>query len=281
MNAGSSHPQVPPMPLSVGLRWRSTCAAALFASGLVLAPGVAAAQSDADELAKKLSNPVSSLISVPFQLNWDTGIGPDDEDQVLLNIQPVVPFSLGPKWTLIERVIVPIVDAPYGAGSGLSDVTFQSFFSPEPKPGGAIWGIGPVIVAPTATESTLGTEKWSAGPTFVVLKQQGPATYGILMLNAWSFAGASDRAEVNTALFQPFFSRALGAGRTVSVNLEATANWDAENVWTVPLNLQYSKVVRLGRQMASLGGGLKYYLEKPPAGPDWGVRLAFTLLFPK
>ena len=241
----------------------------------------ALAQADADELAKKLSNPVSSLISVPFQLNWDTGIGPQNEDQFLLNIQPVIPIRLTEKWSLIQRVIVPVIDAPYGAGSGLGDVTFQSFFSPDPKPGGAIWGVGPVIVAPTATKDRLGTEKWSGGPAFVILQQQGPWTYGILAINAWSFAGDDDRADVNYGFFQPVLTRGLGKGVTLSGNLEAVAQWDADEVWTVPINLAVSKVIRIGSQMASVGGGPRFYLERPYGGPDWGLRFAFTLMFPK
>ena len=190
------------------------------------------AQTDADELAKQLSNPVSSLISLPFQFNWDTGLGPQNEDKYLLNVQPVIPIALGEKWNLIERAIIPVVDAPYGAGSGLSDVTFQTFFSPNPKPGGLIVGFGPVLITPTASKDALGTGKWSAGPTVVVLKQQGSWTYGMLAFNAWSFAGDDDRADVNQGFFQPFLSRGLGKGLTVGGNLEASAQWDADDVWT-------------------------------------------------
>jgi hypothetical protein len=270
--------------ISTSGRSRRSPAAVLCALAALLSlvsPAALRAESDADELAKKLSNPVSSLISVPFQLNWDTGIGPQDEDQYLLNVQPVIPIRLTEKWSLIQRVIVPVVDAPYGAGSGLGDVTFQSFFSPDPKPGGAIVGIGPVIIAPTASKDRLGTEKWSAGPAFVILKQQGPWTVGVLALNAWSFAGKDERADVNYGFFQPFVSRGLGKGITVGGNLEAAAQWDADDVWTVPLNLFVSKVVRIGGQMASVGVGPRVYLEKPEGGPDWGLRFVFTLLFPK
>ncbi|HEY5776013.1 MAG TPA: hypothetical protein VIS57_08015, partial [Xanthomonadales bacterium] len=42
-----------------------------------------------DELAKKLSNPVAALISVPFQYNFARAYG-DDGYQNLLNIQPVI-----------------------------------------------------------------------------------------------------------------------------------------------------------------------------------------------
>jgi hypothetical protein len=64
---------------------------------------------------------------------------------------------------------------------GLGDTVQSLFFSPrEPGPRGWIWGVGPALLLPTATEDVLGADQWGAGPTGVVLKQQGPWTYGLL-----------------------------------------------------------------------------------------------------
>jgi hypothetical protein len=61
------------------------------------------------ELAKKTQNPVSDLISVPFQSNFNFGVGPDDDLLYILNIQPVMPFRLTEDWNLITRTILPLI----------------------------------------------------------------------------------------------------------------------------------------------------------------------------
>src|SRR5919108_4384519 len=62
------------------------------------------------ELAKKLQNPVASLISEPLQSNFDFRIAPSEEGwRYTLNIQPLVPISIGSDWNLIVRTIVPYV----------------------------------------------------------------------------------------------------------------------------------------------------------------------------
>src|SRR5688572_19920508 len=156
------------------------------------ASGSPASAQDAD-LAKQLSNPIASLISVPFQFNYDSGFGPNDGDRVTLNIQPVIPISLNEDWNMISRTIVPVIwqediAGPSGDQFGLGDTVQSLFFSPKaPGPGGIIWGVGPVFLLPTGTDPLLGGEKWGAGPTGVVLKQSGPWTYGMLANHIWSF----------------------------------------------------------------------------------------------
>ncbi|WP_200797137.1 hypothetical protein [Rubritalea squalenifaciens] len=238
----------------------------------------------ADELAKQLSNPVSSLISLPFQNNFDFGAG-DDGWQYKLNVQPVIPFSLNDDWNLVARAIVPFVHQedviPDTEQTGISDTVASFFLSPaEPTDSGLIWGVGPVFLLPTATDDLLGTEKWGAGPTAVVLKQDGKYTYGALANHIWSFAGDDDRSEVSATFLQPFFVTALGEGANVALNSELTYDWNSER-WTIPVNLQYNKVFQVGDQMMQWQVGGRYYLETPEGGPEWGIRVGLTLLFPK
>jgi hypothetical protein len=238
------------------------------------------------ELAKKLANPVAALISVPLQYNYDQDFGEDDEGtKSLLNIQPVIPFSLSAGWNLITRTIVPLAaenDVPAGTdGSGLGDIVQSFFLSPKAPVGGWILAAGPVMLYPTATDDVLGGGKWGAGPTALALKQVGGWTYGLLANHIWSFAGDSDRADVNSTFLQPFLSYVTKTKTTLVVNTESTYNWDKEQ-WAVPLNAQVLQMLKIGPQILQVGLGARYWAESPAAGPEgFGVRATVTLLFPK
>ncbi|MBO9528198.1 MAG: hypothetical protein J7517_19120, partial [Sphingobium yanoikuyae] len=157
----------------------------------LLATPLAGLAADADELARQLSNPVASLISVPLQFNHDELDG--DGSRSWVNVQPVVPVSIGANWNMISRTILPITyqeDIFPGAGSqfGSGDITQSFFFSPkQPSAGGWIVGVGPALLVPTASDDLLGTGKWGAGPTAVVLRQtEAGWTYGALLNHIWS-----------------------------------------------------------------------------------------------
>ncbi len=243
---------------------------------------------EAAELAKKLANPIASLISVPVQYNYDEKYGPNDDGHIhRVNIQPVIPFSLNDKWNLITRTIVPIVDqhdVPLKGMSetGLGDITPSLFFSPkEPGAGGWIWGVGPVFLLPTASDKTLGGEKWGAGPTAVVLNQKGPWTFGLLANHIWSFAGDDDRGNINATYMQPFVSYITKTKTTFGIATESTYDWEG-NYWSVPLIAQVAQLFKIGPQILQLSVGAKYWAASPNNGPEgWVARVQLTFLFPK
>lgn len=247
-----------------------------------------AATDKAAELAKKLANPIASLISVPVQYNYDEYGGLNDGASVSrLNLQPVIPFSVTDNWNVITRTIVPLIDQhgfPLEAmnESGLGDIVASQFFSPKsPGAGGWIWGVGPVELLPAATDEVLGGEKWGLGPTGVVLKQHGPWTVGLLANHIWSVAGDDDRADINATLMQPFVSYITKTKTTFGLVTESTYDWENE-AWSVPVIAQVSQMFKIGPQILQFSVGAKYWAESPDNGPDgWGFRMQLTFLFPK
>jgi hypothetical protein len=265
-----------------------------FALGVIVSLlSTASAQEKADngddtaELAKKLSNPIASLISLPLQYNFDHNMGPGDKgSKSLLNIQPVIPISLNQDWNVISRTIVPLVDMQdmaYGDKSGMGDVLQSLFFSPKaPTANGVIWGVGPALLFPTASDDVLGGKQWGAGPTAVALKQTGPWTFGVLVNHIWSYAGENDREDVNATFVQPFVSHLFKKTyTTIGLNTETSCDWDG-GTWTVPVNLTVSQMLKIAGRPFQLVVGPRYWLESPEGGPEGvGLRAGVTLLFPK
>jgi hypothetical protein len=245
----------------------------------------AAPAAPAEDLAKQLANPISSLVSVPFQFNWEQNVGPNEATRFVLNVQPVMPFALNKDWNLIMRVIVPFVSQPAlapggGPAFGVSDVLTSFFFSPAR--GGVIWGVGPAISLPSTTLPTLGTEKWSAGPTAVVLKQTGPFTAGALWNQIWSFSGNTNRADVNQMFFQPFLAYQASRTWTITLQSETSANWEVDDGrWTVPINVSFGKLSSFGAFPASYQLGVGGFVAHPDVGPSWKVRGAIVILLPR
>jgi hypothetical protein len=245
----------------------------------------ATATDDSAELAKKLQNPVAALISVPFQSNFEWGAGAGSHGfRYLVNIQPVIPFSISDDWNIISRTILPIVHQTDTLGptteNGTGDLLQSLFLSPKaPGPGGLIWGVGPALSIPTASNDLLGTEKFSLGPTAVVLRQAGGWTYGLLTNHVWSVAGDDDRAHVSQTFLQPFLSYTTKTHTTFGVQTESTYDW-TNTKWTVPLIAPVSQVLKIAGQPVSLQLAPKWYAEGPTLAPDWGIRFAVILLFP-
>jgi hypothetical protein len=243
------------------------------------------------ELAQKAQNPISSMVSVPFQYNSNFGVGPNDDTTQILNIQPVVPVALNENLSLVNRAIIPISYIPNsavpptltnGAELGLGDINYQMYFVPQSKPGELIWGVGPTITVPTATADKLGTGKWLAGANAVGLKIKGKWVYGALVNQQWSVAGNSSRPDVSFLTVQPFINRNYSKGWYATTAPIITSNWKAPSgdQWTVPVGGGFGRIFAMGEQKVNVSLAAFGNVVKPTNGPDWNLRFQFTLLFP-
>jgi hypothetical protein len=138
--------------------------------------------------------------------------------------------------------------------------------------------VGPVFLWPTGN-SIFGSQKWGAGPTAVILRQEAGWTYGVLANHIWSYAGNSMASDVSSTFLQPFLSYTFPDTTSVSLNTESSYDWIRHH-WTVPINLQVARIFKFGRQPVQLGIGGKYYAASPSGGPEWGARLNAVFLFP-
>jgi len=243
-------------------------------------------ESSQSDLAKDAQNPISDLISLPFQNNTNFNFGPADETQNILNIQPILPFSLNENWNLITRTIVPVISQPgLSAGqdrtNGIGDITFTAFFSPKDS-GKAIWGVGPIFLLPTATDDVLGSDKWGVGPSVVLLTMPGNWVVGSLFSNVWSVGGPGNE-DINFFTWQYFVNYNMPGGWYLTSAPMITANWeaDSDNRWTVPFGGGVGKIFSIGKQPVNGQVSAYYNVESPDSGADWQLRVQLQFLFPK
>jgi hypothetical protein len=258
-------------------------------AGLALAaPALAQEKLSAEDLAKLAQNPIANLISVPFQNNTNFNYGPRDGTQNILNIQPVIPFTVSKDWNLITRTIVPIVTQPgFTAGesttTGLGDLQLSGFLSPA-SARGWIWGAGAIMQAPTNSNDRLGNDRWGLGPTAVMLRLEkgDPWVYGALINNVWSVGGGND-PKYNNFLLQPFLNYNFAGGLYLNSAPIITANWEASGSqrWTVPLGGGVGKIFHFGRLPVNMQLGAYWNVVAPDNGPDWQLRFQVQLMFPK
>jgi len=246
-----------------------------------------AVSDDAAEIAKKLANPLSSIISVPIQANYQPNLGPDDKgSKWLTNIQPIVPLTINDEWTLLTRTVIPVISQDTGIPSvgtidGVGDILFTAWASPDKKSeSGWLWGAGAAMLLPTDTD--VSAKKWGVGPSAIAIHKKDHITYGILANHIWSYAGSDAVTDdISTTLMQPFASYVTDNAVTFSFNTESTYDW-VSHEWTVPATVLVSKLIRIGKLPVSLGIGGTYWLESPDNGPEgWGIKLATTFVLPK
>ena len=270
------------------------CAVAVTAVCLGRAP--ARAQQSTEALAAAAQNPVAAMISLPFQNNTFFGAGPNhDKTANVLNIQPVLPFTIG-DWNIISRTIAPLIALPSltapdlgdvitsGPSSndpfGLGDINQTFYFSPA-APSEFIWGVGPSVTLPTATQRILGPRTISMGPGAVGLVIPKPWVIGTLARQLWAVTGPNQ--QVNQTLFQPFVNYNMPDGWYAVSSPIITANWSAPSGqrWSLPIGGGAGKIFKIGDQPMNASLQAFDYVAHPNLAPRWALRFQLQFLFPR
>lgn len=274
----------------VRTRIHASCLAALAAALLLMAAPANAGDTSSgsadsvDALRAAAQNPVANMISVPFQNNTNFDYGPYGGTQNVLNFQPVVPFELNDDWNLITRWVTPILWQPQlspdgSAEFGLGNITPSFFLSPNSKSTKFIWGVGPILWLPTATDPTLGNNKWGGGPTAVALTMQGPWVAGVLANNVWAGTGAG---KVNQMTVQPFVNYNMADGWYLTSSPIMTANWlaDDDNKWTVPIGGGFGRLFKVDKLPVNASFQAFYNVVRPEEVGEFQIRFQIQAMFP-
>ena len=243
----------------------------------------AAADPDRTELqlARELHDPVSELASFGTELNLDAG--PGRTQRATLNLLPIIPLAIGPRWQLVSRSTIPVltaVHAPSSGGTdrgGFGDVTGTLYLAPRRPPGGWILGAGPTFRLPTASSPPLGYGVWAGGPAAAVLWQGERWAVSLLANHVRSFAGRG--AAMDWTTLEPTLSWTTAGATTLGVCTESTYDWRAHR-WAAPVEASLSQVVMISRKPVELAVAARRYQARLPDSPGWSVRVTFTQPFP-
>jgi len=263
------------------------CAITLMGLTILFADVQSTRAQESSDIARQAQNPIANLISVPFENDFNPQTGINKKDSYVLQMKPVVPFHLSKDWILITRTIIPVIQVPdlapgVSGTTGLGDVQESLFLSPA-KAGPVIWGAGPAVSFPTATETILETKKVSVGPTVVVLRSQGHWLFGTLAQNLWSVAGPSARPEVNRMLLQPFVNYNLPHKWYLVSSPIITANWEvkSDERWLVPAGGGVGKIVHFGKLPVNVYQQFFRNVQLPGGTSHWSARFQIQFLLPK
>jgi len=241
----------------------------------------------ADEKAKDAAqNPLANTISIPYQNNTYYNLGPDKRAENALIVEPVIPFKLNANWNLITRTITPIIRMPGSSPSqgsvwGLGNMEPQFYFSPvRPAPGRIIWGLGPMLWLPTATDDSLGVNKFGGGAASVVVTSRGHFLFGSLTNNVWTGQN-KEHQRVDEFTLNPFVFYNLQKGWYLLSSPIMTSDWTARpgQKWTVPVGAGAGRIFKVGVQ--PLNARVQFWNDviQPTGGPSWTMQAQVQFLF--
>ena len=254
----------------------------------------------ADELARELSNPNSSLAQLSLKLTYtrfDGDLpGASGENALTLLFQPTFPFKAGetpfggdatiffrpaiplllgqPAPQLLDQPVFDQTNTDFTDETGLGDIGFDIAYGGTEE-GGLLWALGAVGSLPTATHRNLGAREFTFGPEALLAKFEKWGLIGVFPSHQWNVAGWNDE-DISISRMQVFLVGLLEDGWGVGTTPQMAYDWNTED-FTIPLNLTISKSVAGGSVPIKYALGIDYYVSKADAfGPDWAISFTVT-----
>jgi len=239
---------------------------------------------EAEEVAKKLANPVANMVSVPFQYDYFHGMGKNKQGSTHeLIVQPVIPFDLKGGDNIIVR---PVTTTTWEhnlngfSGYGFNNVTLETYYTPNTGTS-LIYGAGPILVTPSGSSGLFGSQQTGGGITGILLDRKGPFTFGGIAYQTWSMGGNGASGTQNNLYWQPFLAYVTPTAWTFTINSQSTYNYDRHKAVN-PYNFTIGKLVVHDGLPVNYTLGVSYMGTTLPGGPTgFGGRAQITFAFPK
>ena len=187
------------------------------------------------------------------------------------------------KW--LFRASLPVQRVPTGIGettSGLGDISaFATYLFDTGNPA-VSFGVGPQVVAPTASEDETGTGKWQGGVAATYFSAKSPTfQWGGLVTWQTDFAGDDDRPDTSLLALQPFVIVQLGKGLYLRSTAIAAFNLET-NAYNVPVGLGVGKVIPSGNKVFNVFIEPQFTILDRGAGqPELQIFVGFNTQFSK
>jgi hypothetical protein len=241
------------------------------------------AQESGSNSAAQANNPLANMTAFNVQQYFIGELTESDRNANQFWLRYAKPFAIAEtKWLL--RASLPINSYPVGANggteTGLSDLNLFAAWLIDTGNPAVSFGLGPQLTLPTATEDALGSEKWSAGLVNVLFNAKSHVLqYGYLLSWQGSFAGNSDRSDVNVAAFQPFVFFQLGHGAYLRGAPIWVYNLDNDH-YSVPLGVGIGQVIKQGKTVYNVFAESQFSVaDKGAAQPEWQLFMGLNMQF--
>ncbi len=228
----------------------------------------ASTDADQQQLLALLANPISELVRVATELDFEYQLGPlKTESRQTLSLHPTLPVALNSKWRLVADLGVPLIS--HEEHRGVGDLLQTSYLVPVNRSGKDFdWGIGTAIRFGTAAAEQLGTGAWGAGPAFTVIQHDGRLVSGLAVAQIWG-DGGSDSSTLQG------FTSWIGARHSVRLELEVDYEHRSRKT-TLPLRVDVSRLIDSDAMVFNVIAGARYYIDVAENLGPWGLHFSIT-----